>query len=152
MTDAITPTVTQQPRPRTGVPAMDHVLKARAIQNDRAARAAENARDTAQLFLSGLDAETLQDLLDLQRAAWRRFSALQRSWITDWVGWFDYADKIKGANTMSKLVEMESNILAQAAQLMGSQITGLVALQENIEVDYAYLIKQALAAKRAPAA
>jgi hypothetical protein len=49
---------------------------------------------------------------------------------------------------MSKLMEMESNILAQAAQLLGTQITSLVTLQENIEVDYSYLLKQILASRQ----
>jgi hypothetical protein len=130
---------------------MDHALKARAIQTDRAIRAADNVQATAKLLLSGLDPETMRELLDLQRAAWRRYSALQKGFVADWIGWFDYADRIKGANTMSKLVEMESNILAQAAQLMGTQITSLVALQENIEVDYSYLVRQILADRNKPA-
>ena len=93
----------------------------------------------------------MKETRDLQRAAWRRYAALQKNWAAQWAGWFDYADRIKGANTMSKLVEMESNILAQAAELLGTQITSLVTLQENIEVDYTYLMKQILAGRNQPA-
>lgn len=148
MTDPTIPSVTRQPSPKTHVPMIDHVLKAQAIQNDRAMRAASNARAMAELLFSGLDGETLRELLDLQQSAWRRFSALQKDWVTEWFRWFDYADRIKGANTMSKLFETESNILARATQLLGTQVTSLVTLQENIEVDYAYLVKQILAARR----
>jgi len=146
MTDPITPSVTQQPSPKTHVPAFDHALKVGAIQNDRAVRAASNAADTLKLLFSGLDTDSLRELSELQNAYWQRFSALQKAWVTEWFGWFNYADKIKAANTMSKLVEMESNILARASQLLGTQMTSLIALQENIEVDYSYLVKQLLAA------
>ena len=150
MTTLTAPSATKQPSPRTRVPSLDHALKAQAIQNDRAVRAADSAKATAELLFHGLNPENLKDMLDLQQSAWRRFSALQQGWVTDWLGWFAYADKIKGANTMSKLVEMESNILTQATQLFGNQISGLVALQENIEVDYSYLVRQILAARLKP--
>jgi hypothetical protein len=54
----------------------------------------------------------------------------------------------RGANTMSKLVERESNIGVQFGQLLGAQLTDLVGLQENIEVDYSYWINGKLAEKR----
>jgi hypothetical protein len=151
MTTAPTvPTVTQQPVPRTHVPLADHALKAHAIQKDRAARAAGSVAATVQLLFAGLDADAMQELLLLKQSAWSRLAALRTGWIQDWTGWLRYADQIKGANTMSKLFEMEANILAQATQILGRQVTSLVALQENLEVDYAYLINQILAAQRFP--
>ena len=147
MPDPVTLPVTQQPSPKTHLPALDHAQKARAILSDRAVRLADTTSTTAQVLLSGRGAEAMKETRDLQRAAWRRYAALQKNWAAQWAGWFDYADRIKGANTMSKLVEMESNILAQAAELLGTQITSLVTLQENIEVDYTYLMKQILAGK-----
>jgi hypothetical protein len=74
-------------------------------------------------------------------------AALRAGWIEDWTGWMRYADQIKAANTMSKLFEMEANILAQATQILGRQVTSLVALQENVEVDYSYLINELLATR-----
>lgn len=139
---------TQQPKPRTRVPVVDHALKAAALQNDRGRRAFDNAVTTTQLLGKGIDLPAFDDLCQLQTAALSRLAALQSGWIEGWMNWFKYAGQIKGANTLSKLVEMESNIIAQAAQLMGSQITSLVALQENVEVDYSHLIKQRLSEKR----
>jgi hypothetical protein len=142
------PTVTQQPAAPAQLPPLDHALKAQAIQNDRAARAAASITATAQLLSGGLDADALQELLLLQQSVASRFDALRTGWIQDWTGWMRYAGQIKAANTMSKLFEMEANILAQATQILGRQVTSLVALQENFEVDYAYLINELLAARR----
>jgi len=141
------PTVTQQPLPRTHLPLVDHALKAQGIQKDRAARAAGNITATAQLLSGGLDPDALQELLLLQQSVWSRLAALRAGWIEDWTGWMRYADQIKAANTMSKLFEMEANILAQATQILGRQLTSLVALQENVEVDYSYLINELLATR-----
>lgn len=144
------PTVTRQPAPRTHLPLVDHALKAQAIQKDRAARAAASFAATAQLLSAGLDADAMRELLLLQQSVWSRLDALQTGWIQDWTGWMRYADQIKAANTLSKLFELEANILAQATQILGRQMTGLVALQENFEVDYSYLVNELLAAGDCP--
>lgn len=141
-------TVTQQPAPRTHLPWVDHALKAQAIQKDRAARATANLAATLQLLSAGLDADALEELALLQQSVWSRLTALRTGWMQDWMGWMRYADQIKSANTMSKLFEMEANIFARATQILGGQITSLVALQENLEVDYSYLINEILAARR----
>ena len=148
MTAAPLPTVTQQPAAPAHLLPLNHALKAQAIQTDRTARAAASIAATVQLLSGGLDADALQELLLLQQSVWSRFGALRSGWIQDWTGWLRYAGQIKAANTMSKLFEMEANILAQATQIAGRQLTSLVALQENFEVDYAHLMNELLAARR----
>ncbi len=118
-----------------------------AIQRDRAARAAANIAAAVQLLSGGLNADAWQELLLLQQSVGSRLGALRTVWFQDWTGWMRYAGQIKAANTMSKLFEMEANILAQATHILGRQVTSLVALQENFEVDYSYLINELLAAR-----
>ena len=134
---------------RTRMPMLDHAIKAGALQRNSAARAVGNAASTAQLFAQGLEPETLAELVQMQQAAWRRLLTLQESWLAGWTAWLRYADQLKGANTMAKLVERECNIGAQFTQLIGGQATDLVALQENIEVDYFYWVNEKLEARRA---
>jgi hypothetical protein len=133
-------------------PAVSHALKASELQTNWAARAIGNASATAQVFAFGIDSETIEELSRLQEAAWRRLHALQTGWMRDWKLWFQYSGQIKGANTMSRLVEREGNIAAQFAQLVGNQVTDLVGLQENILVDYSYWINEKLREKRQAAA
>jgi hypothetical protein len=129
-------------------PVLAHAVKATTLQTDRAARALGDARATAEVFALGGDPDDWQELWAMQDAAWKRLRALQSGWIKDWTQWLQYAGQLKGANTMSKLVERESNIGIQLGQLLGAQFTDLVGLQENIEVDYSYWINEKLAEKR----
>jgi len=129
-------------------PAVAHALKAATLQTSWAARSISNASATAQIFALGIDSETWSELLQMQQAAWRRLLTMQMNWTSDWKSWIQYSEQIKGANTMSKLAERESNIGAQLTQLLSNQFTDLVGLQENIDVDYSYWINEKLNEKR----
>ncbi len=138
----IATSVTVQPKPKTHVPVIDHALKAGALQRNATTRALANLAATAQAFAQGLTAEDMEELLHMSQAACQRLFALQKGWAQSWTEWFRYADQVKGANTMSKLVEREMNTLAQMGQILGNQMTDLVGLQENVEVDYFYWVNK----------
>ncbi|GJJ04546.1 hypothetical protein RugamoR64_50840 [Duganella rhizosphaerae] len=53
----------------------------------------------------------------------------------------DYG-QLKQANTMSKLLEKQGNLVSQSAALLTSQTTNFVALLENIDVDFGYWMSQ----------
>lgn len=55
----------------------------------------------------------------------------------------DYA-QLRQANTMSKLLEKQCNLMQQSVLLMSTQATNFVALLENIDVDYGYWASQKL--------
>lgn len=139
---------TQQPAPRTHVPPLDHAMKAYTLQRNAVARAIGGSTATAQLLAFGIDAETWNQVLQMQVAALQRLHVLQQGWLKGWIAWTRYADQTKGANTMSKLVEREYNIVAQFTQLLTEQVTGLMELQENIEVGYSYWVAEKLHEKR----
>jgi hypothetical protein len=137
--------------PRTGPiphPALHHALRGVALQSDWAARAMRNARATAEVFASGIDPESLEELTQMQHAAWQRLFTLQSNWLQNWKSWIQYSDLIKGANTTFKFVEREGNIVAQCVQLLSKQSADLIGLQENIDVDYSYWINEKLSEKR----
>jgi hypothetical protein len=121
---------------------VDHALKASALQYERTMRLADSVTATARLFAFGMNADAWNDLWQMQSAVRGRMSQLQKNWVQGWFAWMRYADQIEGANTMSKLAEREFNIMAQAAGLFGEQSTSLIALMENIEVDYLYWLNQ----------
>lgn len=58
-----------------------------------------SASETVQLFASGLNSESWQELLQLQQAVWQRLFTLQKGWVRDWKDWVLYFDQIKGAPT-----------------------------------------------------
>ncbi len=137
-----------QSLPPNANPVLHRAMRAAALQSDWTARAMGNASATAQAFALGIDTESLDELLQMQQAVWRRLLDLQSGWMQEWKSWIAYADQIKGANTMSKLAEREGNIIAQLTQILGNQASDLVGLQENIHVDYSYWINQKLSEKR----
>ena len=129
-------------------PAFHHALKAVALQSDWATRAMHNASASAQVFALGIDAESAEELLQMQQAAWQRLFTLQSSWAQDWKNWIQYSDLIKGANTTFKFVEREGNIVAQCVQMLSKQAADLMGLQENIDVDYSFWISEKLSEKQ----
>ena len=129
-------------------PILHYALRASALQRDWAARATGKASATAQVFALGIDAESLDEFVQMQLAVWQRLLALQSSWAQDWRLWIQYCDQIKGANTLSKLAEREGNIVAQLTQILSNQVTDLIGLQENIDVGYSYWIHEKLEQKR----
>lgn len=126
----------------------NHLSKSQEIHRNWMARVCGNATATAQLLALGLDAAALDELVRMNEAAWSRLRALREGWMRDWAGWLAYASQLKGANTMSKLVEREGNIFGQAAQIMSAQATALAGLQENTEIDYSYWLREKLAEKQ----
>jgi len=72
--------------------------------------------------------------LELQNQNWRKGFAILAE---------DYA-QLRQANTMSKLLEKQGNLISQSADLMTSQATDFVALLENIDVDFGYWASQKL--------
>jgi hypothetical protein len=128
---------------------LEHFEKARQIQGNYLARTTRNNIAVAQLFAKGLDAQDWHELFRINQAAWQQLGDLQSDWARDWRAWLDFAGSLKGANTMSKFVEREGNIFAQAVSQLGAQATDFAGLLENIDVDYGYWLQEKLAAKDA---
>jgi hypothetical protein len=103
-----------------------------------------NCMSTVQLMPQLAQPDTLNELLQMQSAVMRRLQQQNQAWIEGCAALVhDYA-QIKQANTMTKLLEQQFNLFANFGQLMNAQITGLVGLQENVEVDFGYWAHQKL--------
>jgi hypothetical protein len=126
---------------------LKHFEKARQIQSNWLARTTRNGVAAAQLLVHGLDAQSYDELCGLNQAAWQRMRDLQSAWTNEWASWLSFATTLKGANTMSKFVEREGNIFAQAVAQFTAQATDLAGLLENIDVDYGYWLQEKLASK-----
>lgn len=101
-----------------------------------------NEVGTATLLPMSLDASLWQELLDIQHAILERVAQQQQNW---WDGCKDvYAEysQLKMANTLSKFVEQEYNVVAQFNALVANQAASWAGLMENIHVDYAYWLTQ----------
>jgi hypothetical protein len=131
------------------VPPVPHPLASTGkVLADRTARTLTAASDMAKLAATPPSPETVAEFVALQVAVLQRFETMTQGWSKAWHEWFAYATEFKGANTVSKIAEKETNIAGQLTAMIGSQITDLVTLQENVEVNYAYWIQQKLEQQR----
>jgi hypothetical protein len=120
------------------------VLKAHNLMAGWAARSAATHIAAARLFAFGMNTQTWTELLLLNEAAWQRGWKLQENWLRGWKAWSQECRRVRRANTMSKFVEQEFDLLAQLGHLLSDQATDLVTLQENIDVDYGYWVNEKL--------
>lgn len=124
--------------------AIGHVLKTRDMLNRSIARTLNNGMFTAGLTTHFMDPQIWAELLQLQSAVVQRLKQQNEAWLKGCAILMQDYVQIKDANTMSKLVEKQYNLVAQWQQLIGSQATNLMGLEENIEVDYGYWASQKL--------
>lgn len=112
------------------------------------ARSVSNQVSTAVVLPTSLDPDTWSELSMIQQAVLRRIQQQQKDWLQGCENIAQEYSQLKLANTMSKFVEQEYNIVAQFGTLVSNQAASWFSLMENIQVDYAYWISQ----KRADAA
>jgi thioesterase domain-containing protein len=124
--------------------ATPHMQKAATLLSNWAARAAGNGISTTTLLACRMDPQMWTELWHMQEAVWRRQCQMQHKWLQSWTAWTNECTQIRGANTMSKLVEQECDLVAQLHELLSDQATDLVTLLENIQVDYAYWVDEKL--------
>jgi hypothetical protein len=134
----------QRSVPAAHAAAVQDSLKAPVLLGGWAVRAAGNGIDTGKLLAFGMNLQTWDEIFQMQKAILQRLMQQQQDWLRGWTVWNQERASIKGANTVSKLVEQEFNLAAQIGQLFLNQTTNLVALQENVEVAYAYWLNEKL--------
>lgn len=123
---------------------LEHAQAMGKFFGEWASRACSNGVKTAAVFPLGLHADTLNELYSMNQAVLQRLQQQQKQWLTGCAGLVrDYA-QLKHANTLSKLVSQQCNLVAQFGQLLNSQASAMMLLQENIEVDYGYWVSQKL--------
>jgi hypothetical protein len=121
-----------------------HAQTASTLLTRGAARAFGNGLATAGLAPHLLNPQTWDELLQLQGAVVRRLQQQNQDWLNGCAALAREYDRLKGANTISKLAEQQFNLVAQWGKLVSDQATSLIELQENISVDYGYWASQKL--------
>ena len=140
----VAPVQLQQPQPIARAIAVEEALKFQSLMSDWIVRAISTRIDTAQLFALGTDRSTWGELLHLQEAFARRLIQQNQTWLQGWAELFHQREQVRSANTVSKLVEQEFNVVGQLGQLVSDQVTNFMALLENAEVSYSYWIHEKL--------
>lgn len=124
--------------------AMQYLTKRSHVQLGWATRATECGMGTARLIAAGRADETWAALIQMQRA-------LQDQLQEQTIGWFkglaalgrEYT-QLRAANTMSKIVEQDFDLVAQFGQLVSDQATNVANIFESAQVGYAYWVSEKL--------
>ncbi|MBT8155824.1 hypothetical protein KMP13_18550 [Epibacterium ulvae] len=122
----------------------DHLVKPCEVQARNGMRAMGTLKDTAQLAAKMDRPGTLFEAMALFYSASQRGLDLQKQWREDWQAWAEYASKLPGADTTSKLVARQSNIMLQAQAQISEQTTEALELMDNIFVGYSFWVSQQL--------
>lgn len=126
-----------------------HALTTQRLTQKYAASMANNSALTLTLTTRLWDPTVWSESMQLEAAIMRRLHAQGLNWRKGCTTLIEDYGQLRQANTMSKLVEKQCNLVSQFALLLSSQATDFVALLENIDVDYGYWASQK---KGAPAA
>ena len=140
----VAPVQLQPPQPIARAIGLEEALKFQSLMSDWIARAVSTRIDTAQLLALGTDRSTWVELLHLQEAFARRLIQQNQDWLQGWADLFHQREQLTSANTMSKYMEQEFNLVGQLGQLVGDQATNFIALLENAHVSFSYWIHEKL--------
>jgi hypothetical protein len=89
-----------------------------------------------------LDADAWQQLQAIQAAVLQRWQKYQEGWFEGFAALAQEYAQSRHANTLSKYIEQEYNLVAQFNALVADQASKLAGLLENIQVDYGYWMAQ----------
>ena len=144
----------QQPQPQSATPPpsvtapvvptapLMRAQKMNLMVGQLLARSVSNQVSSAAVLPVSFDADTWGELSQIQQAVIRRIQQQQKDWVQGCENIAQEYSQLKLANTMSKFVEQEYNIVAQFGTLLSNQAASWFGLMENIQVDYAYWISQ----------
>jgi hypothetical protein len=128
----------------SAAPVDPHLQTLHAVLNGWAMRATTNGLAAANLIPNGLSPRGGLELLNLQAAMFGKLWRQQQAWWQDWEVWAGECGQIKRANTVSKLVEQDLNLVLQLGQLVSNHTTELVGLLENFAFNCDYWLSEKL--------
>lgn len=133
VSEKIPATVAAAAPPGAGAPLQRSVLA-----NELASTCAANAVGTVQLLAEGPDSDTIGEIYAMQAAFIRQLWTIEQEWRAGWLQICQGAVSLRKANTLSKVVEQDYNLVGQAGDLMINAVTSTASLIESATVGYSY--------------
>lgn len=88
------------------------------------------------------DASLLTESLAIQAAVMKRLATQQAQWLEGLQAIASEAASVKKVNTLSKLMDQESDLYARFSALLASQATATMELIESVQISVGYLVEQ----------
>ncbi|TGD99847.1 hypothetical protein [Methylobacterium nonmethylotrophicum] len=125
------------------VPAGAEVpLRRTALVNAIAARSATNAVATVELLSARPTPDVIGELSAMQAAFVRQLWKIDQDWRAGMMRIVEGALSLRSANTLSKIMEQELNLVGQCGDLTATYVTSTAALIENTSVGYSFWLSQ----------
>ena len=105
---------------------------------------------SAALPTLAFDTTAWQEGVALAGAIAQQWLSLQSMWFDGVVEWAEEAGELRRANTVSKFVDQEMNLLQQGLALVANQATASARLGENIQSNLAYWLSRKAARAATP--
>jgi hypothetical protein len=121
---------------------MARASKLQLLLSQFALRGLTHGANTAAVLPLRFDPETWNELMALQQAVAQRCLQQQKGWLEGFAAWVHEHSQLREANTLSKYVEQEYNLVAQFGALVADQMSQWAGLLENTQVDYGYWMAQ----------
>lgn len=131
--EQIPATVAAAAPPGAGAP-----LQRTVLANELASTCAGNVVGTVQLLAEAPDSDTIGEIYAMQAAFVRQLWTIEQEWRAGWLQICQGAVSLRKANTLSKVVEQDYNLVGQAGDLMVNAVTSTASLIESATVGYSY--------------
>ncbi|AWN47061.1 hypothetical protein DK419_12675 [Methylobacterium terrae] len=133
VSDQIPATVAAAAPPGASAP-----LQRTVLANDLVANCAANAVGTVQLLAERPDSDTIGEIYAMQLAFMRQLWTIERDWRDGWLQICQASLSLRKANTLSKIVEQDYNLVGQVGDLMVNTVASTASLIESATVGYSY--------------
>jgi len=117
---------------------LESAMKTHTLVQRQLSRMLHNSLMSAGLATRIGDPRVWSEWLQLQAAVAERLNQQGRDWAKGCAILANDYGQLRHANTMSKLMEKQGNLVSQWMLLVSTQATQLVTLLENVHVDYEY--------------
>jgi hypothetical protein len=121
-------------------------LQRTVLVNELVSCSAANAVGTAQLLTESPDSGTIGEILAMQAAFLGQLWTIEQAWRAGLMQIYQGSVSLRKANTLSKVVEQDFNLVGQVGDLMTNALTSTASLIESANVGYAYWLSNKLSA------
>ncbi len=123
-------------------PGADAPLRRSAAVSEIAALCATNAVGTAELLSVRPTPDVIDDLFAMQAAFARQLWSIDLEWRTGLMRIAEGTLALRSANTVSKIMEQDLNLIGRCGDLMTVYATKTAALIENTSVGYSFWLSK----------
>ncbi|KMO29127.1 hypothetical protein VQ03_29510 [Methylobacterium tarhaniae] len=140
------------PAPVAAAATVGAPLRRTVLVSELATRSAANAVGTAQLLAANPDSRIIDELCEMQGAFAKQLWKIDQDWRAGLMRIYEGSLSLRRANTVSKVVEQDFNLIGQYGDLVTNCMTSVATLVENTNVGYSYWLAKKIEAAKAAAA